>query len=753
MAVPVKRAREAAVTDARLTNVESVSRAVRIAEVGGVTIIHPMFMLAATFSSIHGSLTVPFIVHGIAFVFGVIAWRTSLSAWWLLGATDIASLIDLALVVDGRQPLFILACAALMIVTGIPCLIWPGKVSNIVCALTMLIATGAALAVPAGGLGLALRILLGTLAVGVAITLFSRGIRGYARAVDAEEEETLRLAKRNDHRRFRTETAAEYTRVLHDTVVNTFALLGRESHGEWDTALIRDRCRDNLDRVEELRAAQTSSDRQASVRDIEKIPGANIVWSEGARLVLRDLEAMLPARMVRAVRDCAVEAVTNAVKHSGAASIHVDVSFAQNRFEVTVSDDGRGFDGRIPPGRGLAESVFARAKAEHILATLQTVEGEGTTIQLRGSTDPEQDETFVSRHAIEHEGRATLARIALIWSIVVHGTSLLLAVTDPGVGRISLGAAAATVGVLTFVFWRVIRTGKELPGWLAIVTLVAVPFVAWLGYEAGDQTYGFGSAFPPVLVTGMCYFLMALSPTRRLFFAAIALLTVTLAVTISIHAYGDAAFAVQAVSMQVPAFAMLLAWYLLRQAFVQLTVRMHHARQRSAREVQHQEALASARTLWAQWSEAGLDTSLEILRAIEAGDVDAFDSKIRMACRREEQHLRQVCAIATSGIFMSWWFARAIAAGRAGGIELRLQVEGVEVADQNEADAFGSLLLDAIAVMPRGAELTVSLVPSTEGVKLYLVMTSEYRIPRVIAPDSLRLTESTQGNHTILIAQ
>jgi len=75
------------------------------------------------------------------------------------------------------------------------------------------------------------------------------------------------------------------------------------------------------------------------------------------------------------------EALTNAVKHADAASVHVRIEDAGDHLEVEVSDDGRGFNGALGDERfGI---LGMRERAALISGRLDlTSSDEGTTVRL-----------------------------------------------------------------------------------------------------------------------------------------------------------------------------------------------------------------------------------------------------------------------------------------------------------------------------------------------------------------------------------
>lgn len=727
---------------------QSLAHALRIAEVAGVTLVQPMFVLAATFSHMRVPTAVPIVLHGIAFALGAIAYCSRLSPAWLIGATYVACLVDLLVADDDRQLIFTAAFIILVLAAVVPILIWEGRAPLYVAAGVVAVAYA-----PAGDATTALRMLLAIAALAVAVTVLMNGVRGFARMIDAEEAVTREAERVATAQRARAETTAEYARVLHDTVINTFALLAREAHGEDDCDLIRERCRHNLERVGELRAGSSAPRRRRSLVDLEHTAGVRIEWIDDARAVIRDAEPTLPADMARAVFDCVGEAVTNARKHAGVDHVFVEVRVDVDEMVVIVRDEGRGFDGQLIPRRGLAESLFARAAEHGIQVGLRTAPGRGTTVEFHCPTRTVEAYTGSFVASGVRQGRAVLARAALVWSLVIHGASVVIAAMDPEVGPISLAASAAIVFGLTLAFWLVMRAGRHVPGWLTVVTLVLVPFIAWLGYEAGDQAHSLGGAFPPLLVTGVCVFLLVMRPDRKAFVAASALIFVGLTTTILVHAHSDAEFAAHGIIMQIPVLGMLFAWYLLHEVFLGLIDRMRSMQERRSL-MHHQRAVAeSAQTLWEQWSDAGLEASLQILRDIGEGRTDPGDPELRSACHREENHLRQVCAIASGGVLMSWWFARALSAARAHQVELRLQVEGVDVADQHEAAALGNLIVSVVQAAEQRTIVTATLMADhDENVSLTLVSSAVLRARELAANISLQIVRYDVGEQTLITA-
>ncbi|HET7624067.1 MAG TPA: two-component regulator propeller domain-containing protein, partial [Verrucomicrobiae bacterium] len=79
------------------------------------------------------------------------------------------------------------------------------------------------------------------------------------------------------------------------------------------------------------------------------------------------------------------EALTNALKHASAGEVRVQAKVSMNTLEITVQDDGNGFDPNIPRAEGKQNGLGnMRRRAEAVAGTLdvQTARGKGTVVKL-----------------------------------------------------------------------------------------------------------------------------------------------------------------------------------------------------------------------------------------------------------------------------------------------------------------------------------------------------------------------------------
>ena len=90
-----------------------------------------------------------------------------------------------------------------------------------------------------------------------------------------------------------------------------------------------------------------------------------------------------PADVVAAVTGAITEALTNAAKHAAADHVTVYAAATENGIDLSVIDDGVGFDqNRVPAGGGLDQSIRARLRRVGGTVTINSAEGAGTEVEL-----------------------------------------------------------------------------------------------------------------------------------------------------------------------------------------------------------------------------------------------------------------------------------------------------------------------------------------------------------------------------------
>jgi signal transduction histidine kinase len=185
--------------------------------------------------------------------------------------------------------------------------------------------------------------------------------------------------------RARAEERADMASQLHDSVLQTLALIQRRA--------------DDPQKVIQLARAQ-ERELRAWLFD-GRAPGSlgeeGMTLAAGVRLIQQDVEAQ-HGTAVEAVTvgDCeltddltallaaAREATVNAVKWSGAPVVSLFAEVEPGSVSIFVRDRGRGFDPSAVPAdrRGLAEAIHGRMARRGGTATVRSVQGEGTEVSL-----------------------------------------------------------------------------------------------------------------------------------------------------------------------------------------------------------------------------------------------------------------------------------------------------------------------------------------------------------------------------------
>ena len=196
--------------------------------------------------------------------------------------------------------------------------------------------------------------------------------------------EDLRTERRA---RIRSEEKAEVAAHLHDSVLQTLALiqrtddprkmvtLARSQERELRAWLFDDRSVDD----HTLQGALTSV--AARVEEAHHVPISVVVVGE----------VDVPKDRFDAIISAATEAMMNAAKHSGADRVSVYAEGSGLTVDVFVTDQGSGFDrdAVAEDRRGIAESIRARMRRHGGSASIETREGEGTEVHLTMRRGPQ----------------------------------------------------------------------------------------------------------------------------------------------------------------------------------------------------------------------------------------------------------------------------------------------------------------------------------------------------------------------------
>jgi len=182
--------------------------------------------------------------------------------------------------------------------------------------------------------------------------------------------------------RIRTEERSEVAARVHDSVLQTLALIQRHSSEPRRVAALARRQERELrgwlyeDRPLGDDEASLVAALSAVAADVEELHGVRVELASAGDCAIDDESGAL----VLAAR----EAMTNAAKFSGADEIDVYAEVSGDAISVFVRDRGSGFDRSAVPTdrRGLTESIERRLERAGGRAAVLTAPGEGTEVEL-----------------------------------------------------------------------------------------------------------------------------------------------------------------------------------------------------------------------------------------------------------------------------------------------------------------------------------------------------------------------------------
>ena len=207
----------------------------------------------------------------------------------------------------------------------------------------------------------------------IVVGLILMGGPAVGRLLDA-----LRTERRQ---RIRSEERSEISAHLHDSVLQTLALIQvRAGDGREVQRLARRQER-------ELRSWLQGRPPEATATTVAELVAAMAAEIEDDHAVRVELvvvgDAALDDRL-RALALAGREAVLNAAHHAGVATVDVYLEVEPHQVALFVRDRGKGFDPKAvdPDRRGLAESIHGRLSRAGGRAEVRSSVGEGTEVEL-----------------------------------------------------------------------------------------------------------------------------------------------------------------------------------------------------------------------------------------------------------------------------------------------------------------------------------------------------------------------------------
>jgi signal transduction histidine kinase len=237
--------------------------------------------------------------------------------------------------------------------------------------IALVVAAGFVFLQATGALGAARDVLLALLvAVVVLGVILAPWIARLVRSLTQERAERIRSQER-----------AEVAAHLHDSVLQTLAMVQRRAADPNEVAALARRQERELrawlaDRPAPGQAARLAAALEAAAAEVEESHGVPVeVVVVGDRDLYPRHEAVVAA---------AREAMTNAAKFGGGSPVDVYAESSDSRTQVFIRDRGPGFDtAAVPPDRrGVRESIVGRMERHGGRGRITSSPGAGTEVEL-----------------------------------------------------------------------------------------------------------------------------------------------------------------------------------------------------------------------------------------------------------------------------------------------------------------------------------------------------------------------------------
>lgn len=731
----------------------SLARAMRRAQLIGIVLVQMILLVAALASAIAVPQTTAVLVAAAVAAAALVVLVRREHAWILIFTYYLALGFYYVVAVNPNDPLL----GALIPLTAwtviLPIMLWPGIWPIIVSGLLTVIYAGLiVLAHPGWDRSVVIASLVTNAILVVNAAVFIAFLRRIAGSLDRQKKAVVDEEARAVRQQASKDATAEYVRVLHDTIVNTFGALAREQAQGTGPEDAQERCRRDLERIRTFQCNTATGRRpRLSLTELDHV-GLPVRWAGLSGDDLRRFQALLPVAVLDGFYGCASEAVLNATKHSGSDHVVVAIQYVNDELRVAISDDGRGFDRTNVDERGITGSIVARGEANGISVALESAIGEGTTVRLTYPLSTPSDAADPST-TTQPLGRFT-RKMSIAWALHAIAIGVSLEAFSPRSDSLLAYLLLAALLFFAGASWITSRNEGSSPRWLIALMFTAIPAVSWcalasVGY-GNDAPY----LFQAVALTVLPVLIHASSRTFTPFFFAVGIQGASMFVIGTSVIGADPSRYLEVVLLEAPTAALLTMWFVLLRKFRSIEVEMAESQVSLERAMRDAAAHESAAEVQMQWSASGLRGSIELLQDIADGVISPNDPETRRRCGEEEAFLRQVGVLSQSSTLMSQWFALALAEARARQIQLELQAERTQIDDADDADALGHLMLDCIAASPEKNTLNVTLVQSPRGTRMLIVGSLDSELAALTRDDQdrLRITIETLPNQVLVEA-
>lgn len=544
------------------------------------------------------------------------------------------------------------------------------------------------------------------------------------RAAESDMENTRaeQAAQEAEIKRVISLQVAEDARVLHDTAINTLAVIANGGVGIADAQKVRTHCAQDVAVLEALRVGRREHDMlHRMLDDIASLTLLPIHRTGLDDEDISELAQQLEPEVIEGIWGAAREAIINAAKHSQADEVMLNIEHEEDGLTVRVRDDGVGFSRAIPEGRGLANSIFGRAHDHGFEARVESEPGSGTTVILHASLRTQDAPTETPRLeppvAPTEVVAAIHRRSGIMWGAGATVVTTVLTLTNtlnyqPTLfAMISIMVVASALGIL------ISETPPPLPLTLFLIIATGVTFYL----SAAATQFGSYQAihWQALAATTPFIILLSLRPARRIRLIGI---------SVWVIAIGAAAYKAESInSLVVMLFGGLVGllfawgWASFMKTVAELSHRTAIARQRAFQDQVRVNAENATQASYQRWVDAGLDSALELLRDIANGQRNPHDPETHAACADEESYLRQLVLISPDLVYLGQAAMSVLRHSNENLIPLRLRLGGLDAPDEATAQLLMEIVTTAMSKADSGQMVSASVFPASMGLQLTIV--------------------------------
>ncbi|HWL45505.1 MAG TPA: ATP-binding protein [Ilumatobacter sp.] len=670
-----------------------------------------------------GSLGVaPWLVagHGAMIVYAIAALRYPLPAWLLpigqgalaVGAFQASGDIDSVVTLAACWQINFAGCAAGLLVlhrSVVPAVVGG---SIVVAGLT-------AGLLPDWGLDLPVSIVVTQTSIIAALRIGLPSLLHLAQRAELEEASAAEAALRTEIVHRVSKQVAEESRTLHDTAINTLAAISVggaaiSDHGEVQRQCARD--------VAVLRTLRGERARDTSPRLAEALfepRGLPVQRSGLDDAALRRIEAEMDPVRVRAVIGCVREAVTNALKHAGVEQVGITATTTGECLVVVVEDAGRGFDPQVASGRGVTNSIIARAADAGVAARVESAPGRGTRVEvaapIRGPERPAPELTsaFVDPDQI---ASALHRRAGLLWATGATAVSTVLAAAGSTNHHLALFPMIAVMALATTTSY--LTRARRLTGWGAGAVTAATVIVFVL--SAAATAFGTRGAAHWHALAATAPFVLLLShrPPLRWVAAAAAVWAAAIA-AVAVHAGTSSLNSAGVVVVAgLVGLGFTAALWQFQALVSSLGAQAATAQRRALAATIAADAEVETQATYRRWLDAGLDDAIDLLGSVATGVRSLTDPETRRLCDDEESYLRQLVLISPELVHLGSAMMSTLGEARSRRLHFRLRLGARDTADAHTALRIGGEVMRALAAVPAGSVVSASVFPVERGLQL-----------------------------------